>query len=325
MFADNLKKLRNTHGLTQVEFAKKFNISAGTIAMWETGKRIPDISMIKKIADYFKVPVDSLINEYIKLDFVPHEFDENTYALKCPTCDYNYTHFIRTKPIDFESKKSDGIALEFYCESGHTFYLVIESYKGNTYMVITDESCKVANAVDYVYESAPVPLSEFWDSYEFNNKKYRTLDEYGKQAVDSILNIEYDRCTYIEEPEDDEEPTFEICFSELPVSAGTGEFLSEEMTSVIEIPDTPFNRTADFVVQVSGRSMEPEFYEDDLLLVRKQPSVYEGEIGIFVKNGCGYVKKFGGDRLISINPDYDDIDFGEYDTVVCYGKVIGKV
>lgn len=155
-------------------------------------------------------------------------------------------------------------------------------------------------------------------------KKYYSLDDYGRKTVNVVLDYEYERCTYIKEPED-EEPTFEICFSELPVSAGTGEFLSEEMTSIIEIPDTPFNRTADFVVQVSGRSMEPEFYEDDLLLVRKQPSVYEGEIGIFVKNGCGYVKKFGGDRLISINPDYDDIDFGEYDTVVCYGKVIGKV
>lgn len=28
-------------------------------------------------------------------------------------------------------------------------------------------------------------------------KKYRTLDEYGKEAVDSILDIEHKRCTYI--------------------------------------------------------------------------------------------------------------------------------
>lgn len=28
-------------------------------------------------------------------------------------------------------------------------------------------------------------------------KKYRSLDEYGKEAVDSILDIEHKRCTYI--------------------------------------------------------------------------------------------------------------------------------
>lgn len=37
-----------------------------------------------------------------------------------------------------------------------------------------------------------------------------------------------------------------------------GEFLQIHMTtSVITIPDTPLNRRADYVVQVSGDSMEP--------------------------------------------------------------------
>ncbi len=183
----------------------------------------------------------------------------------------------------------------------------------------------VLNGLEQVKKIFSESAAEFDNDEEIHLEKYRTLDKYGKKAVDSVLNIEYERCTFIENDSEDEEPTFEITYSELPVSAGTGEFLSEEMTSIIEIPDTPFNRTADFVVQVSGRSMEPEFYDEDLLLVRKQPSVYEGEIGIFVKNGCGYIKKFGGDKLISINPDYDDIQFNEYDTLVCYGKVIGKV
>lgn len=53
MFADNLKKLRKSKGLTQVQFAEEFNISSGTIAMWETNKRVPDTSMLIKIAEYF--------------------------------------------------------------------------------------------------------------------------------------------------------------------------------------------------------------------------------------------------------------------------------
>lgn len=159
------------------------------------------------------------------------------------------------------------------------------------------------------------------DDKEFEMiSKYRTLDGYGKKAVDSVLDVEYERCTA--EPE---QPTIEIQLCTLPVSAGTGEFLSDEMSKIITIPDTPLNRSADFIVEVSGDSMLPEYKNEDYLLVHKQETVEVGEIGIFVVNGCGYVKKFGGDRLISLNAKYPDIEYGEYDTVVCYGKVIGKV
>lgn len=150
-------------------------------------------------------------------------------------------------------------------------------------------------------------------------KKYRTLDVYGKKLVDNVLDMECERCA------DKDSGSIEILLCSLPASAGLGEFLSDELSKIIEIPDTPLNRSADFVVQVNGDSMRPDFDDDDYLLVHKQPQVYEGEIGIFVINGCGYVKRFGGDRLESLNEKYDDIVFSEYDNVVCYGKVIGKV
>jgi len=62
MLGEKLKELRAKHGLTQATFAEIFNISSGTIAMWETGKRTPDIEMIKKIAEYFEVSVDYLVD-----------------------------------------------------------------------------------------------------------------------------------------------------------------------------------------------------------------------------------------------------------------------
>ena len=208
----------------------------------------------------------------------------------------------------------------------------ISNYENNISSPNEDNILKLMNALkcdaNYLFEWSKHGEINLSVAEENSIKKYRTLDEHGKKMVDFTLNEEYERCTYIEEPEDDEEdinPTFEIAFSGLPVSAGTGEFLSDEMTSMIEIPDTPFNRTADYVVQVNGDSMEPEFCDDDYLLVRKQPSVYEGEIGIFVIDGEGFVKRYGGDRLISINPRYKDIIFHEGNDVRCYGKVIGKL
>ena len=62
MLAKRLKELRAKNGLTQATFAEEFSISKGTIAMWETGKRTPDIETIKQIAEYFGVSVDYLVD-----------------------------------------------------------------------------------------------------------------------------------------------------------------------------------------------------------------------------------------------------------------------
>ena len=62
MFAENLKNLRKSKGLTQVQFAQIFQISSGTIAMWETGKRMPDTETLKRMAKYFDVSLDYLLD-----------------------------------------------------------------------------------------------------------------------------------------------------------------------------------------------------------------------------------------------------------------------
>lgn len=61
MFAEKLKTLRGNKSLTQEEFAREINVTKGAVAMWETGKRTPDLAMIKKIAAYFDITVDELI------------------------------------------------------------------------------------------------------------------------------------------------------------------------------------------------------------------------------------------------------------------------
>jgi hypothetical protein len=48
---------------------------------------------------------------------------------------------------DFSNEKSSGIILHFFCESGHFFNIVIEDYKGNSYMTYTDEKFNVIKPV----------------------------------------------------------------------------------------------------------------------------------------------------------------------------------
>ena len=69
--------------------------------------------------------------------------------------------------------------------------------------------------------------------------------------------------------------------------------------------------------------MEPIYSDGDIVLVKAYEEINIGETGIFVVNGQGYIKQYGGDRLISVNSDYDDIVFTEGDYIKCAGKVIG--
>lgn len=130
------------------------------------------------------------------------------------------------------------------------------------------------------------------------------------------------------EPEQVEEPTIQIKHSYYRVSAGTGFDLPEgDNWEMIDIPDTPEARKADFAITIKGNSMEPVYFDGDIVLVKQQPAVELGEIGIFNIENNGYIKKFGGDRLISLNDAYDDIILSEYDEDCnhCLGKVIGRV
>ena len=151
-------------------------------------------------------------------------------------------------------------------------------------------------------------------------KKYRTLDEYGKELVTAVIDIEYKRCTYKPEPNRDE--IIEISINYAPVSAGLGDELEDyEHWEKVSVPLTPESRNADFILRVDGDSMEPKFSNGDYLLVRKQPAVDIGQIGIFDVDGKGYVKKYGGDKLISLNPKYKDIS--TTDDSRCFGLVLG--
>lgn len=203
----------------------------------------------------------------------------------------------------------------------------ISNYENNISSPNEDNILKLMNALkcdaNYLFEWSKHGEFNLSVIEEKNIKKYRTLDEHGKDMVDTVLQKEYERCTYIE-PEE-RAVTIEVKRSNLPASAGVGEFLSEENIEIRKYPDCENARRADIVIPVSGDSMKPMFYDGDELYVRLQPAVENGEIGIFMIEGKGYVKKFAEDRLISLNPEYSDVYPSEYGECRCVGKVIGKV
>lgn len=180
---------------------------------------------------------------------------------------------------------------------------------------------------DLEEQPAPLPAAGGVSEPELEHlKKYRVLDLHGKRVVDSALELEYDRMTHIAERQQRGWITYINCY-DLAVSAGTGEPLGDTCyTSKLEIPTERVPDNAHFCVRVNGNSMEPAYKDGDIVFVeRLEDSVREGEIGIFALNGEGYIKRLGHRELISLNPEYPPLPFGEFDDLRCQGRVLGKL
>jgi len=61
-FSKTLRKLRTARGLTQSALAERLFVTRPTIARWESGSRLPDVVMIKRLSQVLGVDVDSLLS-----------------------------------------------------------------------------------------------------------------------------------------------------------------------------------------------------------------------------------------------------------------------
>ena len=160
------------------------------------------------------------------------------------------------------------------------------------------------------------------------SERYAALDNRGRDAVAYIINKEYARTVRenssspysLDTPEIRRIPLFETA-----ASAGMGIMLDGDDHTEISVYSNSVTDSADFAVKVSGDSMMPKYHNGDILLVRRADIIAIGELGIFSLNSEGYFKKYGGDRLISLNAEYRDIPLRADDDVHCFGKVIGRL
>ena len=58
---ENIRKLRNACGMSQVEFANLVGVTKQCVSNWENDNVLPSIEMLIKIADIFKVTTDYLL------------------------------------------------------------------------------------------------------------------------------------------------------------------------------------------------------------------------------------------------------------------------
>lgn len=73
IIAKNITALRQRAKLTQIELAERLNYSDKAVSKWERAESIPDITVLKAIADMFEVPLDYLVRENPELPVVQEE------------------------------------------------------------------------------------------------------------------------------------------------------------------------------------------------------------------------------------------------------------
>ena len=161
---------------------------------------------------------------------------------------------------------------------------------------------------------------------------YRSADDYGKALVRKVAEMESGRTADAGEEKDvrsadgnRESAIITLPLYLLPVSAGPGAVLDGSDHETIDVRASFSTEQADFALRVSGNSMEPRFKSGDIVLVHQQNNVLFGELGIFIADGEGYFKRYMGDRLHSLNPDYPDIPLRKFDEFFCCGKVVGHM
>lgn len=59
--AENLTALRKSHGYTQAQLAEQLHYSDKAVSKWERGESMPDLAVMKQLADFYGILIDDLL------------------------------------------------------------------------------------------------------------------------------------------------------------------------------------------------------------------------------------------------------------------------
>ena len=103
----------------------------------------------------------------------------------------------------------------------------------------------------------------------------------------------------------------------------------EDGATPVYLYSTPLIDRADYIFDVIGDSMEPEFHGGDQVLVERIPDskmLRYGEVGAFILRNEFFIKIYEEDGLHSYNcENYGTMRFTDDDAVYLIGRVIGTV
>lgn len=151
------------------------------------------------------------------------------------------------------------------------------------------------------------------------------LSDEGRAKVDEYIDLLICSGKYERKATEIISITKYIRLYEMPVSAGTGNFLDSEEYTEIE-RDASIPEAADFGVRISGDSMMPQYTSGQTVWIEQADTIADGEIGIFLLDGNAYCKKLQNNKkgtfLISLNENYKPIPITENSDLKTFGRVL---
>jgi SOS-response transcriptional repressor LexA len=185
----------------------------------------------------------------------------------------------------------------------------------------------IPNAYQFLGLCNVLDIRDVLEIFDIKENPISQLDKTGKQKIEEYIDLLILSGKYKKKSATVIPFTRQIKLFDIPVSAGTGQFLDSDAYELIDI-GSEVPETSDFGLSISGNSMEPEYLDGQIVWVHKQDVLGDGEIGIFGYDNNAYCKKLSlttaGTKLISLNTDYAPIEIPKDEVLHVFGKVVGK-
>lgn len=304
-----LKRLRQSYDLTLENLANNLNniypdenYTKGKISKWERNADTPKLTSLKRLVDYFNISIDEVIK--LQDECISDIIADEDYKLRIEEAKFKNLLIDKLRNLGYEF---DDDAFNF------NEFLVEE-------LMITNKDLNAKYAVDprelYTEMKHTFNRVEFLKAESSRNIEAREIRRtLEKLDVDTSTVKEsesiYNTFSYIEN-----------------VSAGTGYTYGDNETFQCYTDRSEF-KLYDFATRIKGDSMEPQFKDGDIILVKSGYDNVNGGIYVIDYAGESYVKKLYNDgdrfRLVSINRTYENIiiDIPTGDDV--FFNIVGKV
>lgn len=168
------------------------------------------------------------------------------------------------------------------------------------------------------------PMKTYSDAERALIEDYRYLNEQNRSVVRAVLS------TLKERQQAENCPPITV-LTKFSKGLAAGFDISAEFDDAgedIHLYSSDVIDSADCVFSVSGDSMEPEYYDGDLVLVSRFPGcgkLNPGDVGAFMIGNETHIKEYQQDGLHSYNKAYKTMKFHSDDHVILIGKVMGIV
>lgn len=162
---------------------------------------------------------------------------------------------------------------------------------------------------------------------QLNSVNKERLYEYGEGLLDEQYDLQFVTKNVLEYStnEDTDSEYVDVLLSGT-VAAGTGNYNYGD-TETVSIPRSELPKSDyDVMVKVTGNSMEPAFLDGDYIFIKKVDEFPNGKFAVVIVNNESFLKKVYKEdnrlRLVSLNHDYKDMYFNEYDDIKIVGTVV---